>query len=124
MVLCIWTAALSNADVNVKMKLCNNVYLLCTSRITLDGEALKDGKTFTYLGSIIDEHGRYDVDVKSCISKTIAECLQLKNIWNSKQLSTKQQSQNVQYKCQNSSTVCGGNLNIYESHHPEDTSVY
>ncbi|VDO68891.1 unnamed protein product [Schistosoma margrebowiei] len=31
---------------------------------------------------------------------------------------------NFQYKCQNSSTVWGGNLENYESHHPEDTSVY
>uniref|UniRef100_A0A183JWW4 ZM domain-containing protein n=1 Tax=Schistosoma curassoni TaxID=6186 RepID=A0A183JWW4_9TREM len=27
-------------------------------------------------------------------------------------------------KCQNSSTVWGGNLDNYESHHPQDTSVY
>ncbi|VDP83232.1 unnamed protein product [Schistosoma mattheei] len=30
----------------------------CTNGITLDGEALEDAKTFAYLGSIIDEHGR------------------------------------------------------------------
>ncbi|VDP19344.1 unnamed protein product [Schistosoma margrebowiei] len=29
----------------------------CNNRITLDGEDLEDVKTFTYLGSIIDEHG-------------------------------------------------------------------
>ncbi|VDP61655.1 unnamed protein product [Schistosoma curassoni] len=29
-----------------------------TNRITLDDEALEDVKTFTYLGSIIDEHSR------------------------------------------------------------------
>ncbi|VDP62966.1 unnamed protein product [Schistosoma curassoni] len=107
------------------MKLCSNVYLLCTNRITLDGEALKDVKTFTYLGSIIDEHGGSDADVKAHIGKTGATYLQLKNIWDSKQLSVKQnQIQNFQYKRQNSSTVCGGNLQNYESHHPKDTSVY
>ncbi|VDP31176.1 unnamed protein product [Schistosoma margrebowiei] len=29
----------------------------CTNLITIDGEDLEDVKTFTYLGSIIDEHG-------------------------------------------------------------------
>ncbi|VDP27386.1 unnamed protein product [Schistosoma curassoni] len=45
--------------------------------------------------------------------------------WNSKRLSVNQhQDQNVQYNYQDSSTVRGGNLKNYESHHPEDTSVY
>ncbi|VDP66202.1 unnamed protein product [Schistosoma curassoni] len=34
----------------------------CTNRITLDGEALVDVKTFTYLDSITDEHGGSDAD--------------------------------------------------------------
>ncbi|VDP24370.1 unnamed protein product [Schistosoma margrebowiei] len=32
----------------------------CTNSITIDGEDLEDVKTFTYLGSIIDEHGGSD----------------------------------------------------------------
>ncbi|VDP68575.1 unnamed protein product [Schistosoma mattheei] len=40
------------------------------------------------MGSIIDEHGGSDADVKARIGKVRAACLQLKNIWNSKQLST------------------------------------
>ncbi|VDO54515.1 unnamed protein product [Schistosoma margrebowiei] len=86
---------------------------------------LEDVKTFTYLGSIIDEHGGSDVDVKAGIDKPRAVYLQLMNICNSKQLSVNQhQSHDFQYKCQNSSTVSGGNLENYETHHPEDTSVY
>ncbi|VDP67921.1 unnamed protein product [Schistosoma curassoni] len=97
----------------------------CTNRITLDGEALNDVKSFTYLGSIIDEHSGSDEDVKTRIGKARAAYLQLKNIWNSKQLSSNQhQGQDFQYKCQDSSTVWGGNLENYESHHPKDTSVY
>ncbi|CAH8502784.1 unnamed protein product [Schistosoma haematobium] len=97
----------------------------CINGITLDGEDLEDVNTFAYLGSIIDEHGRSDADVKTRIGKTRPAYLQLKNIWNSKQLSVNQhQGQNFQYKCQDSSTVCGGNLENYESHHPGDTSVY
>ncbi|VDO47548.1 unnamed protein product [Schistosoma margrebowiei] len=34
------------------------------------------------------------------------------------------QGQDFQYKCQDSSTVWGGNLENYESNHPEDTNVY
>ncbi|VDP70241.1 unnamed protein product [Schistosoma curassoni] len=60
----------------------------CNNRVTLDGEDLENVKTFTYLGSIIDEHGGSDTDVKARIGKARAAYLQLRNIWNSKQLST------------------------------------
>ncbi|VDP52459.1 unnamed protein product [Schistosoma margrebowiei] len=36
----------------------------CTNIDTIDGEDLGDVKTFTYLSSIIDEHGGSDEDVK------------------------------------------------------------
>ncbi|VDO76816.1 unnamed protein product [Schistosoma margrebowiei] len=55
--------------------------------ITLDGETLEDVESFTYSGSIIDEQGGSDADVKARIGTTRATFLQLKNIWNSKQLS-------------------------------------
>ncbi|VDP56984.1 unnamed protein product [Schistosoma mattheei] len=54
----------------------------CTNPVTVDGEDLEDVKTFTYLGSIIDEQGGSDADVKARIGKARAVCLQLKNIWN------------------------------------------
>ncbi|VDP37275.1 unnamed protein product [Schistosoma curassoni] len=83
----------------------------CTNRIALNGEDLEDVKTFTNLGSIIDEHGDSDADVKARIGKAKAAYLELENICNSKQLSVNQQQiQNFQYKCQNVSTVWGGNL--------------
>ncbi|CAH8515125.1 unnamed protein product [Schistosoma haematobium] len=56
--------------------------------ITLDGETLEDVESFTYLGSIIDEQGGSDADVKARIGKARVAFLQLKYIWNSKQLST------------------------------------
>ncbi|VDO85604.1 unnamed protein product [Schistosoma curassoni] len=59
------------------------------------------------------------------IDKARAAYLQLKNIWNLKQLSVNQhKSQSFKYKCQDSPTVCGINFENYESYHPEDTSVY
>ncbi|VDO61779.1 unnamed protein product [Schistosoma margrebowiei] len=54
---------------------------------------------------------------KSSIFKT-EEHLELKATVN------QHQGQDFQYKCQDSSTVWGGNLENYESHHPEDASVY
>ncbi|VDP43856.1 unnamed protein product [Schistosoma curassoni] len=60
----------------------------CNNPITIDGDDLEDVKTFTYLGSIIDEQGGSDADVKARIGKVRAAHLQVKNIWNSKQLST------------------------------------
>ncbi|KAK4471060.1 hypothetical protein MN116_000571 [Schistosoma mekongi] len=59
-----------------------------TNPIQLDGETLEEVDTFTYLGSIIDEKGGSDADVKTRIGKARAAFLQLKNIWNSKQIST------------------------------------
>ncbi|VDP83310.1 unnamed protein product [Schistosoma mattheei] len=97
----------------------------CTNPVTIDGEDLEDEKIFTYLSSIINEHGGPDADVWVRIGKARAAYLQLENIWNLNQLSVDQyQGQNFQYKCQESSTVWGGNLENYESHHPEDTSVH
>ncbi|VDP53072.1 unnamed protein product [Schistosoma margrebowiei] len=60
----------------------------CKNRITNDGEDLEDVKTLIYLGSIIDEQGGSDADVKARIGKARAANLQLRNIWISKQLST------------------------------------
>ncbi|VDP27782.1 unnamed protein product [Schistosoma margrebowiei] len=65
----------------------------CTNPITIDGEDLEDVKTSTYLGSIIEEHDGSDADVKARIGKTTAAYLQLRNIWNSKQLSTNTKEQ-------------------------------
>ncbi|VDO63570.1 unnamed protein product [Schistosoma margrebowiei] len=59
-----------------------------TNPITLDGETLEDVETFTYLGSTVDEQEGSDADAKTRICKARAAFLQLKNIWNSKQLST------------------------------------
>ncbi|VDP48773.1 unnamed protein product [Schistosoma mattheei] len=96
-----------------------------TNPITLDGEAFKDVKTFTYLDTIIDEHTGSDTHVKAQIGKARDAYLQVNNIYNSKQLSVNQhQIHNFQYKCQHSSTVWSGNLKNYENHHPQHTGVY
>ncbi|VDP42071.1 unnamed protein product [Schistosoma margrebowiei] len=52
----------------------------CTNPITIEGEDLNDVKSFTYLGSIIDEHGESDADVKARIDKTRTSYLQLPNV--------------------------------------------
>ncbi|CAH8519671.1 unnamed protein product [Schistosoma rodhaini] len=77
-----------------------------TNPITLCGETLEDVEPFTYLGSIIDEQGGSDAEVKARIGKARTAFIQLKNIWNSKQISASQhQTQNLQYELQDSSTV-------------------
>ncbi|VDP34539.1 unnamed protein product [Schistosoma curassoni] len=68
-----------------KIRRYNTAYI---NPITIEGEDLEDVKTFTYLGSIIDEQGGSDANVKAQIGKARAADLQMKNIWNSKQLST------------------------------------
>ncbi|VDP30012.1 unnamed protein product [Schistosoma margrebowiei] len=93
--------------------------------ITFDGEELEDVKTSTYLGSIIDEKGGSDADVKARVGKARVAYLQLKDIWNSKQPSASQhQGRDFQEKSQDSYTVWGRNLENEESRHPEGTSVY
>ncbi|VDO72192.1 unnamed protein product [Schistosoma margrebowiei] len=73
----------------------------------------------------LDENSGSHADGKKWISKARAAYLQLKNTWNSMQLSANQhQSHNFQYKCQNSSILWDSYLENYESHHSEDTSVY
>ncbi|VDO55355.1 unnamed protein product [Schistosoma margrebowiei] len=41
----------------------------CTSQITIDGEDLEDVSTFTFLGSITDEHGVSDADTSTSEGK-------------------------------------------------------
>ncbi|VDP32702.1 unnamed protein product [Schistosoma mattheei] len=48
----------------------------CNNRVTLDGEDLYGVKTSTYLGSINDEHGGFDADVKVRIGKARTAHLQ------------------------------------------------
>ncbi|VDO81152.1 unnamed protein product [Schistosoma margrebowiei] len=55
--------------------------------VTPGGKTLEDVESFTYLGSIIDERGGSDADVKARIGEARAAFLHLKNIWKSKQLS-------------------------------------
>ncbi|VDP66840.1 unnamed protein product [Schistosoma mattheei] len=74
-----------------------------SSPITLDDETLENVESITYLGSIIDEQGGSDADVKTWIGKARIAFLQLKNIWKSKQLSVNQhQSHNIQYEREDS----------------------
>ncbi|VDO59262.1 unnamed protein product [Schistosoma margrebowiei] len=47
----------------------------CNNPITINGENLEDVKTFTYSGSIIDEHGGSNPDVKAQIRKARATYL-------------------------------------------------
>ncbi|VDO55517.1 unnamed protein product [Schistosoma margrebowiei] len=77
-----------------KILRCNTA---CTNPITIDGEDLEDVKTFTYLSSIIDEHGGSDADMKARIGKAKSAYLQLKNIWNSKQMPTNTKSFAIAY---------------------------
>ncbi|VDO87079.1 unnamed protein product [Schistosoma curassoni] len=77
-------------------------------------------KTFTYLNSIVNEQGGYDADLKARIGKVRQTFLQLKNIWNLKQLSVSQhQCQDLQYECQDSSIVRSSILKNYHNHHRE-----
>ncbi|VDO58802.1 unnamed protein product [Schistosoma margrebowiei] len=77
-----------------------------TNPVTLGRGALGEVEPFTKLDNIIDEQGESDADVKSGIGKTMTAFPQLRNIWDSKQLSASQyQSQDIQYERQDNSTI-------------------
>ncbi|VDO88818.1 unnamed protein product [Schistosoma curassoni] len=76
-----------------------------TNSITLDGDALENVESFTYLDSIINEKV-HNEEGNARVTKEKAAFLRLESIWNSKQLSPSQnQIQNLQYERQDSSTV-------------------
>lgn len=57
-----------------------------TNPITLSRSPLEEVQSFTYLGSIIDQHGGTEADVKARTGKTRGAFIQLKNIWASREL--------------------------------------
>ncbi|VDO57314.1 unnamed protein product [Schistosoma margrebowiei] len=75
-------AASAAVDLKIhKWKIKNLRYnAACTNPVKIDGKDLEDVKSFTYLGSIIDEQGGSDADVKARIGKARAAYLLLKNI--------------------------------------------
>ncbi|VDP22473.1 unnamed protein product [Schistosoma margrebowiei] len=78
------SVAAASAAVGLNIHKCKSRILryntACTNPIATDGEDLEDVKTFTYLGSIIDERSGSGVHVKARIGKARAAYLQLKNI--------------------------------------------
>lgn len=52
--------------------------------VMLNGSALEEVQSFTYLGSGIDQQGGTDVHFKPRTGKARAAYIQLKNIWSSK----------------------------------------
>ena len=60
-----------------------------TDPVTLEGNALEEVETFTYLGSVINKRGGTDADVRARIGKARVAFLQLKNIWISRVLSSR-----------------------------------
>ena len=55
----------------------------------LEGEALEEVDSFVYLDSVVDKQGGTDADVKIRIGKARAAFQQIKNVWNSNNLSSK-----------------------------------
>jgi hypothetical protein len=51
-----------------------------TTPIKLEGEALEEVESFTYLGSIVDKQGGTNADVKTRIGTARAAFLQLKEV--------------------------------------------
>ncbi|MEE4247398.1 MAG: reverse transcriptase domain-containing protein [Kangiellaceae bacterium] len=60
-----------------------------TEPVTLEDKPLEEIESFTYLGSIINQQGGTDADVKTRIGKARAAFITLRNIWKSRQITTR-----------------------------------
>ena len=56
-------------------------------KINIDGKELEDVDKFTYLGSIVNNEGGSDTDIKCRIGKSAAVFKTLRPIWTSKEIS-------------------------------------
>ncbi|VDP70718.1 unnamed protein product [Schistosoma curassoni] len=74
-------------------------------------KTLEDVESFTYLGSIIDEQKDSHAEVKARISKARATFPQLKNIWNTKQLTTNIKILNIHWPDTTSSSLLWARTN-------------
>ena len=69
-----------------KSKVLKNSGAVNTTPITLDGDALEEMTSFTYLGTIVDKQWVTDADENMRIGRARAAFLQMKNIWASPNL--------------------------------------
>ena len=69
-----------------KSKVLKNDAGVSTTPTTLNGDALEDESSSTYLGSLADRQDGTDFDIKVRISRARAAFLQMKNIWASPNL--------------------------------------
>ena len=54
----------------------------------VSGEAVKDGGSFLYLGSLIAKYGGTERDILARVGKTKGAFVMLKNIWSAKDITT------------------------------------
>ena len=59
------------------------------NQVTLDNTPLEEVSSFTYLGSIVDNQGGTDADIKTRIAKARTAFSQLHKVWNASKISLK-----------------------------------
>ena len=52
----------------------------------MEQERLEDVDSFTYLGSVFDQQGRSDANIKARLGKARTAFIKLKNVWSSSSL--------------------------------------
>jgi len=83
------TSAGTGLNINKKKTELLKINTASSTPVTVNGEPIKEVDSFVYLGSIVDKKGGTDQDVKARIGKARAAFVMLKNIWASKEISTK-----------------------------------
>ncbi|VDP52436.1 unnamed protein product [Schistosoma mattheei] len=90
--------------------------------IIFNGETLEDVKSFTYLGSIIDEQEGLDEDVKARVDEERTEFLVEEHV-ELKTTVNQHRSQNLRCECQQSPTIRSRNLENYHKYHQKCISI-
>ncbi|XP_060559943.1 uncharacterized protein LOC132719984 [Ruditapes philippinarum] len=72
------TAADTGLNINRKKTELMKINTTAQAPITLDGEPIKEVESFTYLGSVVDQQGGTDEDIKSRIGKVRTAFIMLK----------------------------------------------
>ena len=92
--------------------------------VKLGDNNLEEVETFTYLGSVINQQGGTDADVKTRIGKARAAFIALKNIWRIQPYNISHQNPPVQLQRQISPSVWSRDVENNKDHHQKSSDLH
>ena len=83
------TSAGTGLKINKRKTELMKINVTATTPVTVGGEPIREVESFVYLGSTVSQQGGTDRDVTARIGKARAAFVMLRNVWTSKEISTK-----------------------------------